>query len=135
MIEIKDLCYAHFGLCLLFYNELNLRKHSLTQFTVICGIVSLLTSITTVGFLLEGRWFACFPELVRCLAFLAAERYLLPIAAPLAHFGVYREMVLTGIRTAFMASAMLWAIVSIHVISKRFLYKRIKSITKFIKLQ
>ncbi|XP_053206897.1 alkylglycerol monooxygenase-like [Panonychus citri] len=126
---------AHFGLVLLFYNELNLRKHSLTQFTITCGIISLLTSITTVGFLLEGRWFASFLELARCLAFLAAERYLLPIAAPLEHFGIYRETVLTGIRTAFKASAMLWAIVAAHVIAKRFLYKRIRSIAKFIKVQ
>ena len=45
----------HFGIVLLFYHELADRHDDLKQFTVTIGIISLLTSITSIGFILENR--------------------------------------------------------------------------------
>ncbi|XP_074599430.1 alkylglycerol monooxygenase isoform X3 [Brevipalpus obovatus] len=115
---------AHFALVLMFYNELNLRVSILTQFTITCGIIALLVSITSLGILLEGRWFAYLLEMARCLAFLVTERYLLPIHAPSVNMSVHRSTILFTIRLTFLASAGLMALVTLFKAFKR--YKSLK---------
>lgn len=45
----------HLPIVIVFYHELTLRHAALTQFTVTCAIISLLFSITSVGFIMEKR--------------------------------------------------------------------------------
>ncbi|KAI1280674.1 Alkylglycerol monooxygenase [Halotydeus destructor] len=107
----------HLPIIIVFYHELTLRHAILTQFTVTCGIIALLFSITSVGFIMEKRWFAPIVELTRCLAFFAVEQFLVPVMDSTEYFGSYRLMVLRTLRLTYLISATICAIVSLHTIS------------------
>lgn len=79
--------------------------------------------------------------MTRCLAFLLTEHYLLPIHTPPEHLSLYQETILFTIRSVFVASAALWAVVSLVEIAKlniqikQNLFKTIKLSEKYIKVQ
>lgn len=51
----KAYVIVHFALVIVFYHELTLRNAEFTQKIITTGVVALLTSITSIGFILEGR--------------------------------------------------------------------------------
>ncbi|RWS31565.1 Alkylglycerol monooxygenase-like protein [Leptotrombidium deliense] len=107
----------HFALTVIFYHELTLRHGSFSQFVVTCSILSLIYSITSLGFILEGRWFAPLFELLRCLLFFGVEQWLLPVVQPLEHLGAYRLTAVYAIRMSFLVSAIASSIYSLHKVA------------------
>lgn len=49
---------------LIFYHELTLRSTQFTQFLVLFGVISLLFSITCIGFIMEGRYVNIFVQIL-----------------------------------------------------------------------
>ncbi|KAG9511096.1 Alkylglycerol monooxygenase [Fragariocoptes setiger] len=99
---------VHFAAILLFYHELTMRQLQFCQTTITIGICGLIWSITSIGFLLEDRWFAPGVELARCFVFIPLERYLLPIVVagidPQPHYMWLRIGLIELIRFIYMAS-------------------------------
>ena len=45
----------HFAIVVLFYHELSLRNEQISQWTLVLGIICVLTSLTSIGFILENK--------------------------------------------------------------------------------
>ena len=73
----------HFLIILIFYALITNFHDELTQLMVFFYIIILLFSITSIGFILEGRKFAFIIELTRCITFVLVDNYVLTIAVHL----------------------------------------------------
>jgi alkylglycerol monooxygenase len=107
----------HFAITIVFYHELTLRHSSISQFTVTCGILALLYTITSLGFIMERREFSPLMEVTRCVAFFAAEQLLVPVVEPLEYMGFGRATILQALRATFLVSSVIWSIVLLHKVS------------------
>lgn len=101
----KTYVLIHFPLIVLFYHELTIRNGELNQFIVTCGIVSLIACITSMGFLLEKRWFAPALEFLRCLLFFAIEQTIWPVVEDNEFFDLHRIYLIRGIRLTYLVSS------------------------------
>lgn len=113
----KGYTLLHFPLVVLFYHELTVRNGVLSQHVVTCGIVVLLASLTSLGFLIEKRWFAPMLEFVRCILFFAAEQMIWPVVDEYEVFTLHRKLVIHSIRFLFLGSAIACALLSLSRIS------------------
>lgn len=106
VISFVDKVYVliHFPLVVLFYHELTVRCNILNQTTVTMGIIVLLFSITSVGFILERRWFAYLMEFTRCLAFFAVECYIWPVVESIDSFELHRILLIKLLRVLYLSS-------------------------------
>ena len=70
----------HFALLLFFYHELTLHQDHFSPAIINLGVVGLLSSITTLGLILDNRrkFGDCY-ELIRCLLFFKCRSYIVPI--------------------------------------------------------
>ena len=121
----KAYVMIHFPLVILFYHELSMRNSSLNQFIVTCGVVSLLASMTSMGFILEKRWFAPLLEFVRCLLFFTAEQTIWPVVDSIHYFDLNRVLLIHSIRVIFLVSAVACAGLSLARIASK-LHDRIQ---------
>lgn len=115
----KAYTLIHFPLVVLFYHELSARNGVLSQPVVTCGILVLLASLTSLGFLIEKRWFAPMLEFVRCIAFFAAEQVIWPVVDTYEVFSYHRILILYSIRMMFLLSAVGCGLLSLTRISAR----------------
>ena len=115
----KAYTLVHFPLVVLFYHELSLRNGVLSQQLVTCGILVLLASLTSLGFLIEKRWFAPMIEFGRCIAFFAAEQALWPVVESIGTLGLQRQFVIHAIRLLFLVSAIGCALLSLSRVAGR----------------
>lgn len=115
----KAYVLIHFPLVVLFYHELSARNGVLSQPVVTGGIVVLLASLTSVGFLLEKRSFAPMLEFVRCMIFFAAERVIWPVVDTYEIFSFHRALIIYSIRVLFLLSAIGCGLISLSRISVR----------------
>lgn len=113
----KAYTLIHFPLVVLFYHELSMRNMVLSQQIITCGVIVLLLSLTSVGFLMEKRWFAPMLEFVRCLTFFAVEQMLWPVVESLEFFSFNRILLIYAIRITFLVSALGCGLVSLHRLS------------------
>lgn len=71
---------VHFGLLLLFYHELTLFQGDFRPMVLNAGILALLASITSLGLTLDNKYkYSASFELVRCIAFFQARKFIAPI--------------------------------------------------------
>lgn len=115
----KAYTLIHFPLVVLFYHELTVRNGVLNQQIVTCGILVLLASLTSIGFLIEKRSFAPMLEFVRCILFFAAEQVIWPVVDEYEVFTLHRMLVIRAIRLMFLASAIGCALLSLSRISAK----------------
>jgi len=101
----KAYVLIHFPLIIFFYHELSMRNQVLGQFLVTIGVVCLILSIASLGFIMERRWFAPFLELARCLFFFAAEQSIWPVVDSIELFDLHRVLLIRVIRIAFLVSS------------------------------
>lgn len=115
----KAYTLIHFPLVVLFYHELSARNGVLSQFVVTIGILVLLASLTSIGFLIEKRWFAPMLEFARCIIFFAAEQVIWPVVDTYEVFSLHRIFIIYWIRVMFLASAVGCGLLSLTRISVR----------------
>lgn len=115
----KAYTLIHFPLVVLFYHELSARNCVLSQTVVTGGILVLLASLTSLGFLIEKRWFAPMLEFVRCIIFFAAEQVIWPVVDTYEIFSYHRIVILYCIRVMFLLSAVGCGLLSLTRISAR----------------
>jgi hypothetical protein len=82
-----------------------MRNGELNQFIVTCGIISLIASITSMGFLLEKRWFAPALEFLRCILFFTIEQTIWPVVDENEYFDLYRNFLIRSIRIIYLISS------------------------------
>lgn len=94
---------------------MSVRNAEFSQWTLLTCTAAILSSLTSIGIILECRSYAVEVELARCLSFFLVEQYLTPLR-DMSHGyfeGVdssYRDMVVLGIRLTFLVSAIICAI-------------------------
>ena len=115
----KAYTLIHFPLVVLFYHELSARNGVLSQPIVTCGILVLLASLTSLGFLIEKRWFAPMLEFARCIIFFAAEQVIWPVVDTYEIFSFHRILIIYSIRVMFLLSAIGCGLLSLTRISVR----------------
>ena len=115
----KAYTLVHFPLVVLFYHELTLRNGVLSQQTVTGGILVLLASLASLGFVIEKRWFAPMLECARCVAFFAAEQFVWPVIESYEVFALHRLFVIHAMRLLFLASATGCALLSLSRLATR----------------
>lgn len=105
--------FVHFvsftcGYLLLAFNFLNLsgmRFHLLAAFVIL--------SMTSVGAIMDGKYYAPLFELFRCLTFFVVDAYLIDQDRSSHALDFYALCLMTSVRVYFVASAMLWATLSL----------------------
>lgn len=107
----KGYVLIHFSLVVLFYHELSMRNGVLNQFIVTIGIIVLLFSITSLGFILEGRWFAPATEFIRCAAFFGAGSYIWPVVESIDTFELHRILIIKLLRILYLTSVIICGII------------------------
>lgn len=107
---------AHFGLLLLFYHELTLYQDQFSTVLLNIGVVTLIISITTLGLMLDNkrRYNAAY-ELLRCLLFIQARNYIIPVVDHgLKRSGVNlqsRTVIISFVYTVFALSVLINSLV------------------------
>lgn len=124
----KAYVLIHFPLVVLFYHELTMRNGILNQVIVTIGIIVLLLSITSLGFIMEKRWFAPLLEFIRCVAFFGAESYIWPVVESIDSFELHRILLIKLLRILYLTSLICCGIVSLVRFSTYIAnYKKINS--------
>ena len=124
----KAYVLIHFALVVLFYHELSMRNGVLNQFIVTIGIIVLLFSISSLGFILESRWFAPAVEFVRCVAFFGAESYIWPVVESIDSFELHRILIIKLLRILYLTSVIMCGIICLVRLSSYISnYKKLQS--------